>query len=269
MWAITQFTLMKMREFAFYMLLLVAVIVCILSNVSDPISEQVTRGSLFSYAFSSGAAAVPPISMGTCVALVVSILISTFYAATEIPTDISNGVIMVILAKPVGRFRYLAGKFIAVSIMAYVIFIVLQIMMFLASRFLGIGVLPYNSFEMALRQLMPAMLLLPMIAMTISFSISTGALGAMIFTGFYLILSVLIAVIPLTLALFPAGMAPGMDLFFFMIHYFFLNPLFYFHDAAANVGTFFYLLAYSFSFAAIFLMLAAHQLSAKDIGYDK
>ena len=52
MWAIAQFSLLKMRESAFYMLMIVAAVICLFTNSADPVTEQVARGSLFSYAFS-------------------------------------------------------------------------------------------------------------------------------------------------------------------------------------------------------------------------
>ena len=122
MWAIAQFSLLKMRESAFYMLMIVAAVICLFTNSADPVTEQVARGSLFSYAF-SGSSGAPSIAMGSCVALIISILISSFYGSSEIPSDISSGVILIILSKPVGRLRYLAGKYTAIVIMAYAIFI--------------------------------------------------------------------------------------------------------------------------------------------------
>ena len=186
MWAIAQFSLLKMRESAFYLLMIVAALICIFTNTADPVSEQIARGSLFSYAF-SGETRTTSIAMGSCVALIISILISSFYGSSEIPSDINTGVILVILSKPVGRFNYLGGKYIAIVVMAYSIFVFLQLMLFVSSKFFGFGVIPYNSWEVALRQFVPALILLPLIAANITFSIMGGALGAMIFTALYLI----------------------------------------------------------------------------------
>ena len=67
MWAIAQFSLLKMRESAFYLLMIVAALICLFTNTADPVTEQVARGSLFSYAF-SGDQTAPSIAMGSCVA---------------------------------------------------------------------------------------------------------------------------------------------------------------------------------------------------------
>lgn len=264
MWAIAQFSLLKMRESAFYLLMIVAALICVFTNTADPVSEQIARGSLFSYAF-SGEVRTTSIAMGSCVALIISILISSFYGSSEIPSDINTGVIQVILAKPVGRFNYLGGKYIAIVTMAYSIFLFLQLVLFITSKGLGFGVVPYNTWEVALRQIVPALILLPLIAANIAFSIMGGALGAMIFTGLYLIFSVVIAFVPLTMAIFPDGMIPYLDNFLFMVHYIFINPLFYFHDTAATGFPLVALVFYSLAVAAFFLLISVYLLFTTDM----
>ena len=53
MWAIAQFSLLKMRESAFYMLMILAAVICVFTNTADPVSEQVAKemalGSLYAY----------------------------------------------------------------------------------------------------------------------------------------------------------------------------------------------------------------------------
>ncbi len=264
MWAIAQFSLLKMRESAFYLLMIVAALICVFTNTADPVSEQIAKGSLFSYAF-SGDVRTTSIAMGSCVALIISILIASFYGSSEIPSDINTGVILVILSKPVGRFNYLLGKYIAIVLMGYAIFAFLQLVLFISSRFLGIGVIPYNSWEMAVRQFVPALILLPLIAVNITFSIMGGALGAMIFTALYLIFSIIIAFVPLTMAIFPEGMIPYLDEILFVAHYLFLNPLFYFHDTAAMGLPLTALVFYSLSTAAFFLLTSIYLLFTTDL----
>lgn len=162
MWAITELSLRRMREYAFYILVVVGIAVCVLSDVSDPITTQVSQGSLFSYALSGEAVEVPPITIGTGVAMIFCILISVFYSASEIPSDIENGLIMIILSKPAGRLQYLLGKYISTILMSFTIFILIEIMLIIASRFLGISSTHY-SFELVCRQFIPALMLIPLI----------------------------------------------------------------------------------------------------------
>ena len=176
--------------------------------------------------------------------------------------------ILVILSKPVGRLRYLAGKFAAIVIMAFSIFLFLQLVLFTSSKFFGFGVVPYNSFQMALRQFIPALILLPLIAANITFSILAGALGAMIFTALYLLFCVVMAFLPLTMALFPDGMIPLADSLLFAVHYSFLNPLFYFHDMAVGTVPLIALIFYSCAVTTLFLLLSIYMLFTTDMNAD-
>ena len=264
MWAIAQFSLLKMRESAFYMLMILAAVICVCTNTADPVSEQIARGSLFSYAFNSSSSATA-FSMGSCIALIISILISSFYGATEIPSDINTGVIQVILSKPVGRFRYLAGKYLAIVIMAFSIFLFLELVLFLSYKLFGFGNVPYNSLKALWSQLIPSLFLLPLIAANFAFSILAGALGAMIFTTLYLLFSIAAAFIPLTIAIFPDGMVPFMEEIFFLFHYLFLNPLFYFHESASGGFVFAALVGYTVSVSALFLLFTIYVLYTADL----
>ena len=198
-------------------------------------------------------------------ARIISILISSFYGSSEIPSDINSGVILIILSKPVGRLRYLAGKYAAIVIMAYSIFIFLQLVLFASRKFLGFGVVPYNSVQMALRLLIPALILLPLIAANIAFSIFAGALGAMIFTALYLLFCGVVAFLPLTMAIFPDGMIPMADSLLFAVHYLFLNPLFYFHDMAIGTEPLIALIFYSLAISSFFLLLSIYMLFTTDM----
>lgn len=264
MWAIAQFSLLKMRESAFYILMIAAALICVFANNADPLGEQVAGGSLFSYAFKSESANIP-FSMGSCIALVISLLISSFYGASEIPSDINTGVIQVILSKPVGRSRYLAGKYLAIAAMAFSIFLFLELVLFLSYKLFGFGNVPYNSLKMLARQLIPALILLPVIAINFAFSLLAGALGAMIFTTIYLLFSVAAAFIPLAVAVFPDGMIPFMEEFFFLLHYLLLNPLFYFHDSTIGGLPLAALFCYTFSLSSLFLLFSAYILYTADL----
>ena len=138
-------------------------------------------------------------------------------------------------------------------------------MLFASSKFLCFGVVPYNSVQMALRQLIPALILLPLIAANIAFSIFAGALGAMIFTALYLLFCVVVAFLPLTMAIFPDGMIPMADSLLFAIHYLFLNPLFYFHDMAIGTEPLIALIFYSLAISSFFLLLSIYMLFTTDM----
>ena len=118
------------------------------------------------------------------------------------------------------------------------------------------------------KQFIPALILLPLIAANITFSILAGALGAMIFTALYLLFCVVMAFLPLTMALFPDGMIPLADSLLFAVHYSFLNPLFYFHDMAVGTVPLIALIFYSCAVTTLFLLLSIYMLFTTDMNAD-
>lgn len=264
MWAITELSLRRMRETAFYMLVLVGIIVCVLSDIADPITGQISQGSLFSYALSGESVEVPPVTIGTCVAMIFCILIAVFYSASEIPQDIANGLIMVVLSKPCGRVSYLAGKYISTIIMSLVVFILIEIALIISNRVLGLGSTQYT-FTLILRQFIPSLMLIPLITITIAFSTVAGSMGAMVFTTVYAIFSLAMGFVPLTIALFPQGMLPGLDILMALIHYLFPNFLFYFQDSVNGPFLISILVTYTFSVAFIFMFFTMIRLKRMDL----
>ena len=117
MWAVAELSLLKMREGAFYLLILVGIAVCVLADTADPVSGQVTRESLFAYALSGESVNVPPLTIGTCVGMLICILLGVFYGSSEVPGDMNSGLILVVLSKPVSRMRYLLGKYLSTLLM--------------------------------------------------------------------------------------------------------------------------------------------------------
>lgn len=264
MWAITELSLRRMREYSFYILVLVGMAVSMLSDAADPITGQVSQGSLFAYALSGEAVDIPSITVGTGVAMLFCILISVFYSASEIPSDIANGLIMIILSKPAGRLQYLLGKYIATMLMSFTIFILIEITLIIANRLFGLGATQYT-FRVICRQFVPALMLIPLITMTIAFSTVGGSMGAMLFTTIYSLFSFAVGFIPLTVALFPEGMFPGMGVIMGFVHYMFPNFLYYFQDSVNSplllTALFFYTIAISY----IFMFFTMFRLKRMDL----
>ena len=113
MWAVTELSLRRMREGTFYLLILIGIVVCVLADSADPISGQVAKESLFAYALSGESVNVPPITAGSCVAMLICILLGVLFGSSEIPGDMNSGLVMVLLSKPISRARYLFGKYLA------------------------------------------------------------------------------------------------------------------------------------------------------------
>ena len=84
-------------------------------------------------------------------------------------------------------------------------------------------------------------------------------------TTLYLLFSIAAAFIPLTIAIFPDGMVPFMEEIFFLFHYLFLNPLFYFHESASGGCIFAALVGYTVSVSALFLLFTVYVLYTADL----
>ncbi len=264
MWAISELSLRKMREAAFYILVLVSLFICVMADNADPITGQISQGSLFSFALSGTGVEVPPITIGSCVAMLFCILIAVFYSASEIPSDINNGLIMIVLSKPLGRIQYLAGKYVATMIMSLGVYVLIQIALIISNRVLGFGSTPY-SFALICRQFIPPLMLIPLIAITIAFSTVGGSMGAMVITTVYSLFSLAMGFMPLTVALFPDGMLPGIDTIMTLLHYLFPNFLFYFQDSINGPLLIISLLFYTVSVAFIFMFFTMIRLKRMDL----
>ena len=228
MWAIMELSLRKMREAAFYILVLISMTICIMADNADPIAGQISQGSLFSFALSGKGVEVPPITIGTCVAMLFCILIAVFYSASEIPSDIHNGLILIVLSKPLGRIQYLAGKYLSTMIMSFAVFILIEVALVLCNWIFGFGSTHYT-LPLIFRQFVPSLMLVPLITITIAFSTVGGSMGGMVITTIYSLFSLAMGVMPLTVALFPEGMVPGLGVVMAVI-----TPKSFFKGNASN-----------------------------------
>lgn len=253
-----------MREAAFYILVLISMVICVLADNADPITGQISQGSLFSFALSGKDVVVPPITIGTCVAMLFCILIAVFYSASEIPSDINNGLIMIVLSKPLGRVQYLAGKYISTMIMSLAVFVLIEVALIVSNRVFGFGSTLY-SFQLIWRQFIPALMLIPLITITIAFSTVGGSMGAMVITTVYSLFSLVMGVMPLTVSLFPSGMLPGIDTLLKSLRYLFPNYMFYFQDSINNPLLIISLVVYTVSVAFIFMFFTMLRLQRMDL----
>lgn len=262
--AVAELTLRKMRENTFYLLVLISIVVSILADAADPLSGQVAKESLFGYALSGESVDVPPVTAGSAIGLLICVLLGVFFGSSEIPGDINSGLVLVVLSKPVTRARYLLGKYFATLIMATAIFIVIEVALVASHYVLGTGSREY-SLAVIGRQFIPPLMLWPLIAITIAFSTIAGSMGSMVFTTVYLMFSAAMSFIPLTLALFPPDMIPGLGLAMTILHYFFPNLLFYLQDSVNGAFLIVTLQVYTVSVTVLFLWLALYKFRRMDL----
>ncbi len=264
MWAIVHLSLLKVREHAFYILLLIGIGICVMADGADPVSGQVAKNTLFDYALSGEAVNVPPITIGSCIAMLISILLGVFYGSSEIPAEVNSGLISVLLSKPVGRFRYFLGKYIGTALMTVGIYVLIEIVLVAAHFAFGTGTTDYSMRQIA-RQFIPPLLLIPLIAQTIAVSTFAGAMGGMVVTTVYVIFSLVMSFMPITLVLFPDGMVPGLDTIMTLLHYLFPNYLFYFQESVNGWLLLSSLGVYSLSMTVIFLLLGLLRIREMDL----
>ena len=123
----------------------------------------------------------------------------------------------------------------------------------------------HYSFELVCRQFIPALMLIPLITMTIAFSTIAGSMGAMVFTTIYSLFSFAVGFIPLTVALFPEGMFPGLGLIIGVVHYLFPNFLYYYQDSVYGLLLISSLIVYTISISFIFMFFTMIRLKQMDL----
>lgn len=264
MWAVAELSLRKMRESSLGILILIGAFLCVLADSAAPIADQLDKNSLFNYALGSQSMAIPPISAGTASAMLFSVLLCVFWGASEIPGDMSTGLIQVVLAKPVGRLKYLLGKYLAMLTASFAVFTLFEIILLLSQLIFKTGSVHYT-LAAAGRQFLVPLMLAPLTAIAMLFSLFAGGMGGMIFTVIYLLFSAVISFLPVTLALFPKGTLPGLGEVVGAVHYFFPNLLYYIQDSIGNTFMVCVIFLYTVSVTLLFLLFMLLRIQKMDL----
>ncbi len=264
MWAVAELSLRKMREGSLYILIAIGMVICVLADFASPVAEQLGDGSLFSYALGSQSLQTPPITAGTSCAMLFCVLLGVFWGTSEIPGDIASGLAMVVLSKPIGRFRYVFGKYLAMLLATLLAFALFESLLLISHFVFGTGSSAYT-LAAILRQLLPPLMLIPLVAIAMTFSLVAGAMGAMIFTIVYLLFSLVMSFLPVTLSLFPAGTFPGVNMAAAVSRFFFPNLLYYFQDSVSGWFLVLTLLVYTVALTVLFLLLMAWRVRSMDL----
>lgn len=259
MLAITELTLRKMKEPAFFLMLLIVLLLSCMVSDLDPVSAQASSDSILAQLVSDQGGY--GILTGSCFAFAISVILASFSGAAEIPRDISSGLIFLLLSKPLQRWRYLLGKYFGVIIMCVIFFTLSEIVIYLAHYF-GTG--QWYSPGLMFRQFQLLLAFFPFVAVIITFSCFMGDLAALIFAVIYLVFSLFFACYPIVVAMLPANFAAEAESAVGFFYYFFPNYLFYFTNFNGIGLVAFALTVYSLSIAAIFLSIAALRLEHMD-----
>ncbi len=264
MLAVAELTLRKMREGPLFILLAIGVVVCVMADGATPVAEQVAAGSLMSFALGSQSLEVPPVTSGTACAMLLSLLLCVFWGTSEIPRDISSGLAMVQLSKPLGRVRYVLGKYLGLVTASLATFSLFECSLCVSHLLFGTGTSEYTWAAMV-RQWMPPLMLVPLVAIALFASLLAGGMGGMIMTILYLGFSAVVSFVPVTLSLFPEGTFPGLNTLAVVTRFLFPNLLYFVQENVSGPWMISILLVYTAALTTIFLVFTLWRIHTMDI----
>lgn len=260
MFAIAELTLRKMKEPAFFIMLAIALVLAFMTSGFDSLSDQMKSDSIFAGIINSGRGEEKLLT-STFFIFGISAILAGFLGAAEIPRDISSGLILLIMSKPVKKYEYMLGKYFGIFGVCMIFFTFSEAVV-VTSSYLCRGNL--YSFPCILRQFELAAAFIPYTAIVVAISCFAGELASIILTAMYLLISLSFNLVPILAAMLPAGFAGQMEKGIFMIYYLFPNYIYYFQDHRLLGVVFIFLMVYSFAIAAIFLCIAAMKLETMD-----
>ena len=258
---VIQFTINKLKEPSFIILLISFMLTGVNFSTSSSLSENMSS-DIVNDVITAGKGY--PLLSGTIFAVIISLLMTIFIGGSEIPREISTRTIMLILSKPIRKETYLIGKFLGVFIMGLLFFLSFEIPMLASIITKGNST---GSFPFIIRQLSVALTILPVAAITVTISCFTAEISSMILTVCYLLFGLSIAMTPILLAALPEGMG---NITFLMnsIYYMFPNFIYFLKDMNVFSFNFVALTIYATSITAIFLNAAAIRMNTRDIDIE-
>jgi ABC-type transport system involved in multi-copper enzyme maturation permease subunit len=260
MLAIAELTIKKMRQVAFFLLFLFAILIGYCVADMDTIATQITGESILSHLINEKSVNQPVLTSTFC-AFFVSLLFACFSGAAEIPREISSGQIQLLLTKPLSRTAYMFGKYLGILVICLVFFTATEITVFLTQYF-SMG--ETYSFSLIFRQFQLTLAYLPFVAIIVALSCFVGDIAAIIITVVYILFSMLFNMIPIIIAMLPRGVAGEVENYIYVLYYFFPNFIFYFIDYRVWGLVSVSLLIYSLSIAGLFLLIASYRLNHMD-----
>jgi ABC-type transport system involved in multi-copper enzyme maturation permease subunit len=252
-----EITIKKMKEPAFAILLLIAVLIGACVSEMEQISFKQDGGVLFGLiSLEQG----PPLLAGFVVILLMTIIIAIFSGATDIPKDIESRMIMHVLTKPVKRIEYILGKYFGLVAICICFFMAAAIAATVV-HWTKTG--EFYGLQLLCRQFLLLLALFPFVALTIMVSTFLPDISAMIVTTVYISFSLLISAISVFVDMLPKSLEIVSLIHIFA--YFFPNFFYFFNSCKFSGIVLIALIAYSFSMSAIFLLIASFQMNRRDM----
>lgn len=255
---IAEFTIRKIEEPAFIILLGFGLISGYAVSEMEPFSFA--KEYLQMTAITSQSEGALQLLGGFMVIICITLLLSAFYGATDIPREIESRVIMIILGKPISRTQYLLGKYLGIVCIS-LLFYLLSSLSLLIGHFFKTG--QFFPFALILRQLVLILIIFPFTAINLCFSCFFHDLSAMIISAIYVLFSISAALIPLAISLIPKN--AGIDIWLNLIYYFFPNFSFFLLPTRIPGIVFLAMILYAFSVSFCFIFIASLRIESKDI----
>ena len=261
MLTIAGITLKRLREPAFFLLLLISICAGYFMSGMESVASQISSVSLLIHLVYEKSR-YQPVLASSLLAFFVSLMLACFSGAAEIPRDIATGQVQFLLTKPISRTSYMCGKYLGILATCLVFFTLIEISIVV---FYYLAENTWYSFPMILRQFQLTIAFIPCVAVIVALSCFVGDIAAIILTVLYLMFSMLFNFIPVIISMLPPGVAAEVSNGIYVLYYLFPNLIYYFIDH--NTFGFYSLVLciYSVSVAVIFLMIAAYRLNHMDL----
>ncbi len=197
---------------------------------------------------------------GTVILVGLAVLVTIFNAASEIPRDISNRLISVLLSKPISRFQYVLGKF-AASLVFGAINGGIWITVLVVCRYFMTNdpIVPFTA-GLVFSQYVCLLILFPITAIAICSSCIFSDVVSMIVTSAYIMLSFGVVVVPIMSALSRSGLGKAI----MFVYYFFPNLGYFlqsYHSFFGVLG----LAIYAGTTSLIFLLIGSYRFGNSDV----
>lgn len=257
MFAIAELTMRKLKEPAFLIMLFFSGLLGACFSESGALSQEMS-GGIMAQLFSGELG--HPVLTSSAFAVVISGMIAIFIGATDIPRDIDTGMILFLLTKPLRKRDYLIGKFLGVLGICLIFFFTAQVAMF-ATHFMSRGEM--YALGLIARQLMLCVMLIPLVALTVTTSCFLPDFSAMIISAIYIVFAVSCSVVPVLVGMLPKKVAIS---FYLLVFYYMFPNFIYFFQSFRMIGVVsFSLVLYSLSIMVIFLSIGVFRMENRDL----
>jgi ABC-type transport system involved in multi-copper enzyme maturation permease subunit len=263
MFGVTDFTIKKIKEPAFSIILFIGIFLGYMVAGGDPVPDD-QAGGILSQILSSPKGHT--LLTSSFFAIGITLVMAVFTGATEIPRDIDTGMILLIITKPISKTEYLIGKYIGVLCLCSIIFTASQLTVFI-THFLSTG--KFYPIGLMCKQFYLLFAVLPLTALTVMVSCFLNDISSMIISVVYIVFSIAMSGIVILVSLLPKSISSSFEAYMLVFYYFFPDFIYYFQNSRIFGLVSLALLLYSLSITVIFLTIGANALNSRDLNSSK